>query len=171
MQVVFERTWARLSDDERRVFGPLAVFRGGFRRAAAQDVAEASLAILAALVNKSLLRWDQAGHYQIHELLRQYAASQLAQAGVDEQRTHDRHCRYYGALLQDSFNHILDGRQLEVTRRIEAEFGNIRSAWSWAIAQQRVEFIQQAVGPLWSFYEYRSRYVEGADMLKQALEF
>jgi len=53
MQVVFDRTWERLTDDERRVFSQLSVFRGGFRRAAAQDVAEASLAILAALVNKS----------------------------------------------------------------------------------------------------------------------
>ncbi len=44
MQVVFDRTWERLTDDERRVFSQLSVFRGGFRRAAAQDVAEASLA-------------------------------------------------------------------------------------------------------------------------------
>jgi predicted ATPase/serine/threonine protein kinase/DNA-binding SARP family transcriptional activator/alpha-beta hydrolase superfamily lysophospholipase len=171
MQVVFNRTWTRLTDDERSVFTRLSVFRGGFRRTAAQDVAEASLAILAALVNKSLLRRDQTGHYQVHELLRQYAAGQLARSESGEQRTHDRHCRYYGALLQDSFDHILDGRQLEVARRIEAEFGNIHAAWSWAIAHQRAEFVQQAVGPLWSFYEYRSRYAEGADMLNQALEF
>ena len=97
MQVVFDRTWERLTDDERRVFSQLSVFRGGFRRAAAQDVAEASLGILAALVNKSLLRRDQSGHYQVHELLRQYAAGQLARSAGDEQRSHDRHCRYYGA--------------------------------------------------------------------------
>lgn len=102
MQVVFDRTWERLTDDERRVFSQLSVFRGGFQRAAAQDVADASLVILSALVNKSLLRWDQAGHYQVHELLRQYAAGQLAQSAEDEQRSYDRHCRYYGALLQDS---------------------------------------------------------------------
>jgi predicted ATPase len=171
MQVVFDRTWDRLTDDERRVFSQLSVFRGGFRRAAAQDVAEASLGILAALANKSLLRWDQSGHYQVHELLRQYAAGQLARSAGEEQRSHDRHSRYYGSLLQDSFDYILDGRQLEVTRRIETELGNIRAAWSWAIAHNRADFIQQAFGPLWSFYEIRSRYVEGADMFRQALEF
>jgi predicted ATPase len=171
MQVVFDRTWDRMTADERRVFSRLSVFRGGFRRAAAQDVAEASLPILAALVNKSLLRWDQAGQYQVHELLRQYAVGQLARSSDDEQRSHDRHCRYYGSLLQDSFDHMLDGRQLEMARRIETELGNIRAAWSWAIAHERVEFIQQAVGALWSFCELRSRYGEGADLVKQALEF
>jgi tetratricopeptide (TPR) repeat protein len=134
-------------------------------------VADASLAILSALVNKSLLRWDQAGHYQVHELLRQYAAGQLARSAEDELRSYDRHCRHYGALLQDSFERYLDGQQREVTRHIEAEFGNILAAWSWAITRRRAEFIQQAIGPLWFFYEIRSRYLEGADRLKQALEF
>jgi len=49
------------------VFRQLSVFRGGFQRAAAEQVADASLAILSALVNKSLLRWDPIGRYQIHE--------------------------------------------------------------------------------------------------------
>jgi predicted ATPase/DNA-binding SARP family transcriptional activator/pimeloyl-ACP methyl ester carboxylesterase len=171
MQVVFDRTWERLTNDERLVFSRLSVFRGGFQRAAAQDVAEASLGILAALVNKSLLRWDQAGHYQVHELLRQYAAGQLARSAEDERFSYDRHCRYYGALLEDGFERYRDGQQMEATHHIEAEFGNILAAWSWAITRRRSDFIQQAIGPLWFFYEIRSRYLEGAERLKQALEF
>ncbi len=171
MQAVFDRTWERMTDGERRVFGRLSVFRGGFRRAAAQEVAEASLAILAALISKSLLRRDQSGQYEVHELLRQYAASQLARSVDDEQRSYERHCRYYGALLQDSFERLLDGQQLEVARNVEAELGNIRTAWKWAIAHEQVEFIQQAVAPFWHFCEIRSRYVEGAEMLRQSLAF
>jgi predicted ATPase len=169
MQVVFDRTWERLTDAERRVFQQLSVFRGGFRRAAAEQVAEASLANLSALVNKSLLRWDPIGRYQIHELLRQYAASQLARSAEDEARSHDRHGRYYAALLEDSFKQILDGRQLEVTHRIETELGNLRAAWRWATTHKRVEFVQYAVPMLWAFHEYRSRYLEGTDLLEQAL--
>ncbi len=169
MRVVFDRTWERLTDDERRVFRQLAVFRGGFRRTAAEQVADASLAILSALVNKSLLRWDPIGRYQIHELLRQYAASQLAQSAEDEARSYDRHGRYYAALLEESFKQILDGQQLEVTRRIEEELGNLRAAWSWATTHNRVEFVQYAVPMLWAFHEYRSRYLEGAELLEKAL--
>jgi serine/threonine protein kinase/predicted ATPase/DNA-binding SARP family transcriptional activator/alpha-beta hydrolase superfamily lysophospholipase len=169
MRAVFDRTWERLTDDERRVFQQLSVFRGGFRRAAAEQVADASLAILSALVNKSLLRWDPIGRYQVHELLRQYAASQLAQSAEDKARSYDRHGRYYAALLEESFKQILDGRQLEVTHRIETELGNLRAAWSWAINHSRVEFVQYAVPMLWTFHEYRSRYLEGAELLDRAL--
>ena len=67
----------RLSDDEQRVFSHLAVFRGGVSRAAAEAVAGGSLAVLSALVAKSLVRRDAGGRYEVHELLRQYAAGRL----------------------------------------------------------------------------------------------
>src|SRR5713101_9205896 len=64
---VFEPSWSLLSSDERRVFQQLSIFRGGFRREAAERVVGATLTHLAALVDKSLLRYDGAGRYDMHE--------------------------------------------------------------------------------------------------------
>ncbi|HRW09106.1 MAG TPA: hypothetical protein P5121_28570 [Caldilineaceae bacterium] len=78
IRAAFESSWQRLSRDEQRVFAKLTVFRGGFTRAAAQAVADASLTVLAALVNKSFIRFQQATErYEIHELMRQFGAEKL----------------------------------------------------------------------------------------------
>src|SRR5690606_34901417 len=75
IQAIFEQTWTQLSAQEKMVFRRLSVFRGGFRREAAVAVAGASLPLLAALIDHSLLRWEREtaeslshGRYQIHEL-------------------------------------------------------------------------------------------------------
>ena len=64
----------------------LSVFRGGFTRAAAQEVAGASLRSLSQLLDKALLRRDpDTGRYSMHELLRQYAEERLEGAGELEE--------------------------------------------------------------------------------------
>ena len=91
MRAVFDQSWARLAEPERAALARLAVFRSGFTRDAAEQVAEAGLPILARLVECSLLQHAVRGRYQLHELVRQYA-EQLqwhvhpAQCGEAEQR-------------------------------------------------------------------------------------
>jgi len=58
---VFEHSWKLLSEEERRVLRKLAVFRGGFERQGAKAVADASLPVLAALMDKSFLHQDATG--------------------------------------------------------------------------------------------------------------
>jgi predicted ATPase len=77
IRAVFDYSWRLLTDDERRVFRRLSVFRGGFGRAAAEQVAGASIGLLADLVDKSFLYENAAGLYETHDLLRQYAENQL----------------------------------------------------------------------------------------------
>src|SRR5262245_167678 len=73
IRAVFEQSWSLLSAEEQRVLRRVAVFRGGFTRAAAEEVGSASLALLSALVAKSLLRRTAQGRYDLHEVLHQYA--------------------------------------------------------------------------------------------------
>lgn len=170
IQTVFNHTWLRLSADEQHVFKQLSVFRGGFQRAAAAQVAAASLDNLSALVDKSLLRRDPAGRYHVHELLRQYAAAKLAASPEDEHHTFDRHGRYYADFLADRFDDILNGRQLPMTQLTELEIANLRAAWQWAVTRRRADFMLHAVPVIWSFSEFRCRYLEGVNLLSQALD-
>jgi predicted ATPase len=94
IRAVFDRSWNLLSDREREVFSALSVFRGGFTRRAAQQVSGASLRELMALVDKSLLQWTPKGGYEIHELLRRYAAEKLEQAPATSAEARDRHRAY-----------------------------------------------------------------------------
>ena len=55
LRAVFEHSWGLLSCAEQNVLTRLAVFRSGFAREAAVEVAGASRTTLTSLVDKSLL--------------------------------------------------------------------------------------------------------------------
>jgi predicted ATPase len=84
LRSVFSHSWRLMGECERDVFQKVSVFRDGFSREAAEVIAGASLQTLAGLIDKSLLRLNAAGRYDVHELLRQYGAEQLDAAGQTE---------------------------------------------------------------------------------------
>lgn len=176
VQVIFDQTWAFLTPDEREVFKRLSVFRGGFRREAAEQVAWPDegragpfLHILSALVDKSLVRWDRAGQYQIHELLRQYAEEQLARSEDERVDTRNRHCNYYAGFLGDQL-YQLTTQQRDALLATAAELDNIRVAWHWAVDHASIATIHRAAMPFFAFCQGQSRYREGVDALAAAYE-
>ena len=76
IRALFEHSWYLLSAAERSVFMKLSVFRDGFRLEAAQQVAGTSISVLVALIDKSVVRPEREGRYDMHELIRQYAYRQ-----------------------------------------------------------------------------------------------
>jgi predicted ATPase/DNA-binding XRE family transcriptional regulator len=99
LHAVFDHSWRLLTEHEQRVLRRLSVFRGGLEYDAAEAVADATLLLLAALVDKSLLRRNETGRYELHELIRQYAEEQLHEFGETE-RVYDRHLEYCLALAE-----------------------------------------------------------------------
>src|SRR5260221_6840687 len=143
LRAVFEYSWDLMSEHERDVFMRLSVFRGGFTREAAQEVSGASLKTLMSLVNKSLLRRDPAGRYDVHELLRQYAEARLHQTPAVEIDTRNRHSTFYTTLLASQNPGVVD-LTLGSTD-IDAEFDNVLAALDWAIAQKRSDDLRRSL--------------------------
>jgi predicted ATPase/DNA-binding SARP family transcriptional activator len=79
-RAVFEHSWNRLSTQEQNAFEQLGVFRGGFSRDAALNIAGASANVLLSLVQKSLLRRNASGRFELHELIRQFLEEKLFEA-------------------------------------------------------------------------------------------
>lgn len=170
MEVVFEQTWNRLTMEEQGVFRALSVFKGAFRREAAEAVAGASMRILSDLVDKSLLMREPNGRYQIHELLRQYAQTRLETKTDEVIRIRDLHATYYARFLQERNRNLNGGRQREACLEIEADLDNIRAAWSWAVEHSIVEAINQSLHPLFQFYAIQSRLIEAIDAFENAAQ-
>lgn len=95
LQAVLQHAWQLLNVQQKEAYKRLSVFRSGFDRHAAKYVAGATLPMLAALLDKSLLRWDPKGRYTFHELLRQRAADELALDAEAQHAASDRHHHYY----------------------------------------------------------------------------
>lgn len=135
MKAVFDHSWALLSAEERTVLAQLALFRGGFRREEAVAVTGVNLYVLASLIDKSLVARTANGRYELHELVRQYAHTQLVatgQLGTVQQR-------YAGAFLAyaERVKAGLYGAEAQQVRnQLELDIDNFRSAFSWGLSQE-----------------------------------
>src|SRR5207249_1502903 len=126
LRAVFDQSWRLLSEPEHRVLMQLSIFRGGFDLEAAGQVAGASLPILAGLADKSLLRVNRADRYDLHELLRQYAADKLGESG-DEAATSGSHLRYFLGVAERAEADLYSPRQVAWLDRLEQEHDNVRA--------------------------------------------
>lgn len=168
IRVVFAHSWDLLTDPERDVFKKLSVFRAGFRKEAAQAVAGASLAVLSALVDKSLVRVDDSGRYDLHYLMRQYGEERLSDSLQESEWVRDLHCAYFAEFMQKREADIKGLRQLAALDEIEADFENIRAAWLWALRQKNYDAIDHALESQFLFCEIRGRFLEGQELFWQA---
>ena len=149
----FDYSWRRLEEAEQAVFARLSIFRGGFTRAAAQEVTGATLRGLSRLVDKSLIRFDkQHGRFAVHELLRQYGADKLEQQSELKADTYDRHSRYYCQLLAGYTDDLKGPGQAQALSALEADFENVRLAWNHASTQHDFEAIGIAIEAMWRYY-------------------
>ncbi len=169
LRAAFVHSWRFLSAEEQWVFRRLSVFQGGFGREAAEQVAGATLALLVALIDKSLLRHTANGRYDMHELLRQYAAEQLQAAG-ETAPTRERHLAFYLALAETAGPELRGAQQEQWFDRLEADHDNLRAAleWSRAEASNRVGLLQLA-SALVEFWVRRAYLNEGRSWLEAAL--
>lgn len=131
MRVVLDHSWALLTADEQTALARLALFRGQFRREAANAVTGTAFFTLATLVEKALVRLTPAGHYQLHELTRQYAEEQISQPTKVALR--NAHAGYYAGLLHQQKSHLFTSTFRQAWATMEVELDNIRQAWQWLI--------------------------------------
>lgn len=170
MRAVFEQSWNLLGTPEREAFKRLAVFQGCFHHQAAQAVTGADLRTLQALVDQSLLRMSPDGRYEVHELLKQYAAERLSENPEDEELACEQHCDYYAEYLSRQEKRFTGPAQLAVLDLIDAEIDNIRSAWHWAVEKGKGDAVRRFMGCLLMYNQIRTRIHEGADMFNQAVK-
>jgi predicted ATPase len=135
LRAAIDQSWRLLTSEQRSAFSQLSVFRGSFDRSAAVAVTGADLRLLSELVAKSLLRRPDFGRFELHELLRQYAAEQLRLSPDEESDARERHARHYAAMLLER-QAALMGPELAAARdELRGELDNLRAAAEWTLAE------------------------------------
>ncbi len=170
LRSVVDHSWNLLSETERQVLAKLSVFHGGFSREAAHRVAQANLPVLASLVDKSLLRRKADGRYDLHEIIRQYAAARLKEDSEAHRGILDRHAAYYSAWLGERQARLQSKEQAAIMSEISTEVDNLRAAWLWAAEHGQLAALRQAADTLHWFYEFRSWFEEGTAMFLRVVE-
>lgn len=173
LRAVFERSWELLDEDERGLLRRISVFRGGFSREAAAEVAGASAGMLAHLVDHSLLRRASSGRFEIHELLRQYTAQKLAEDPDEERQTRLAHAHYYSAFTAGLKTDLTGNRQRAACDAILADLENVRSAWRSGVRARDWQILGEMCDSLSWFYlikRYTSEGMEAFNLAMQAFD-
>jgi predicted ATPase/DNA-binding XRE family transcriptional regulator len=167
LRAVFEHSWGLLADDERSALMKLAVFRGGIDLEAAEQVAGASQFMLAGLVDKSLLRLNSTGRYELHELLRQHAYEKLVEAGAADVVA-QHHLAFFLELAEQTEARLYTPEQIAWFDRLEVNHDNLRAALAWSLTSEPETGLRLAAALEW-FWHMRVYWTEGWDWLKKLL--
>lgn len=163
LRACFDHSWGLLSDAERQALSCLSVFQGGFDRAAAQQIAGATLPLLSSLVSKSLVRHTQGGRYDLHEVIRQNALSHLEDAPSKYHSVRDAHSAYYLRLAAEREADLKGARQQLAVQELVSELANLRTAWAWAIQREMFALIAPVVRALGWFFDVSGLIHEGIE--------
>jgi predicted ATPase/DNA-binding SARP family transcriptional activator/Tfp pilus assembly protein PilF len=168
LRATFEHSWALLSEPERAALCGLSLFPGCFEGKAAEFVTGASCQTLAALLDKSLLRRDGPGCYEMHSLIQQFAQEALRTDPAERQGAEDRFCDYYSRFLLDREAWLRGSRQAEALTGIAAGMDSARLMWRLASTCGDVEALGRALTSLGMFYAIRCWNQEGVHAFGQA---
>jgi predicted ATPase/predicted negative regulator of RcsB-dependent stress response len=170
MWATFEHSFQLLAEEERGAFAALSVFCGGFSREAAAAVTGASLSLLTALQDKSLIRRTAPDRYDMHEMLRQYAFEKLQGDSQLYEETQAQHAHYFATFLAQHEDFLQGEEQRRALEEIAVEIENARCAWQVALARGWVEQVAQSLEGLYHFYNIRCRFKEGAALFASAAD-
>ena len=168
LRAVFDHSWRLLTPREQEALGKLSVFAGGFSREAAKQVAGISLPVLAALVDKSLLRVSSDGRYSRHMLVYQYSREKLARKPEEQAQAEEEHGGYFMQFLADQRDALRGPNSKVAFEALDKDLENIRAAWRWALRQEQAERIERATFPLSNYLARRARFGEAFGVFSQA---
>jgi predicted ATPase/DNA-binding CsgD family transcriptional regulator len=158
-----------LDEDEQLLFSRLAVFTGGRSIDAIEVVCGPGLSINAmdgveSLLNKSLLHQEDGPHgeprFFMLETIHEYARERLAESGEGHEAK-KRHLEYFLSLAQEMEPGYRRHNQLILFERTDAEIGNFRAAFHWAMENGEFEIDARLVSSLDYYLYYRDHGVEG----------
>ena len=170
-------SYALLRPDEQGLFRQLGVFADGFTIEAAEavggdDCSPATLALIAALVDKSLVRplpaaaSGTAPRFRMLETIREFALEQLAACGEEEacRVAHARYCTHLVETLRRAA-----GAQKGALDQLQAEHANVRATLEWLDAEGPVVDFVHLAALLPGFWSRGGHLREGRTWLERAV--
>lgn len=163
LRAVFAQSWALLTSEEKTALRRLSLSPGSFAREAAMEIGRTTPAVLASLVEQSVLRSLRDRRFEIPETVRQFGREKLAAVARDEAATRDRTARHYLGRWIDARTSLEGPGQSKTLRSLICDRHHLRSAWLWAAERGWCTEMLKATRALFVFYYLANRSAEGAE--------
>ncbi len=168
VKATFDYAWRLLARPEQEMLAQLSLFRGEFSRDAGLAVSRGSLASLATLVDRSLLRVIRPGRYALHMLVRHFAAAALDARPALRTAATARYSRFFAAFLQQQHPHLQGPRQPKALAALHLEMDNLHQAWELAVADAQLHLLAAMLSPLAAFFTDSGRLATGTALFTAA---
>jgi len=168
LRATFARAYTLLSEQARRLFRQLAVFRGGFDLQAAGEISGASVTELAQLVDRSLLQAVGPERWDWHPLLHRYAVELLEARPREAQEIRERHAVYYRAFIQAREERLWGEGVQEALSEVDVEIENVEAAWKWALDRRDVPALVQSLDVLALYYYLKGLFSHAEEVFATA---
>ncbi len=167
LEASFEYSWNLLTPTLQDQLVRLALFRGGFDAAAAEQISGVDAASLALLVDSSFLSFSD-GRWNIHTLHHCFLGARLSAREGYQAQIAEKHARYYGEKLAQLRYEIGSPRHLAAIQWIQLEIENIRAAWLTLVNQGMGAELSQCLDALARFYDSSAWFGEALDVFSHA---
>jgi predicted ATPase/class 3 adenylate cyclase len=168
LRATIEWSYELLTDDEKQLLARLAVFAGGCRLEAAEEVADANIDTLQSLVEKNLLRHTD-GRFWMLEMIREFSFEQLVDSG-EASMLRRRHASWFLEVAQREDARLRAGEPEEgPVAVLEEEIDNLRAALGFGLESGDTKLVRGITATLPMYWIVRGRMMEGRSWLERAL--
>jgi len=167
---VFEQAWAMLPDGAQAALKRLSVLRNPFTIDAAETVAQSDPAHLALLVNRGLLHRAGARRYEMHDLLRQFAAGKLGASNQEVKDARNRHAAHYVNTIVRAFQRLKGPEQRLALKELERDMGNLALAVRHCAERGDSQGLERAGEGLFFYYDMRTLFEEAKTLFSELVQ-
>ena len=166
-----------LGPSEQTLFRRLSIFAGGWSLDAIDTVGGSldqvgdALEGISALVDQSLVvleRNRSDPRYDMLDVVREYAAARLSDAGETEEIAR-RHALHYLALSEEAEPHLVSAGHEFWFWRLDLERGNLRRGMAWTIDRSETVLALRYAVALWRYWRQLGEFAEGRRWSNAAL--
>ncbi len=168
LRATIDWSYQLLAPTAQQLLERLSVFAGGCTLDAAENVCDAQLDDLDALVDASLLRFDGHRFTQL-ETIREYASDRLLASG-SHHAVAGRHCVYFVTVVEGVEDDLRGRDHARARDLLTADLDNLRAAMSHGFDSGAPELGARLASSLLYFWEGQS-VPEGRHWLDRALEY
>ena len=161
IKAVITSSWNLLGKSQQIIMARLSVFQGGFSRQAAKQITGATLTDLSTLLDKSMLRKNQQGKFEMHSVIHQFCQEILLENPQEWQMIRLKHFQYYAEYLSSRAPDMYLLSENCTHLEIRNELSNLQTAVEFALFHPDEIQDQGIIKNLYSYYIIHGWYEGG----------